>query len=522
MTTTAVPAAWAADAGAGAAPGGAHACLVPQPPTDRVAGWLWPLAVTLVAGVLRFVRLGEPRTLVFDETYYAKDAFALLRYGYEHQFVDKANERLLAGDTNVFTGGGSFVVHPPAGKWVIAVGEWLFGMTPFGWRFMTALLGTLAVLVLARTTRRMTGSTLLGSTAGLLLAVDGLSLVESRTALLDPLLAFWVLAAFGCLVVDRDRARARLAALGDGTGPGPRLGGRPWRVAAGVCLGLAVATKWSGAWYAAAFPVLALLWDVGARRSLGVRRPLRGVLRRDLPPAALTLGLLPVGVYLASWTGWLATSGGWGRQWAAGQATSWPFVPAALRSLWHYHAEMLRFNVNLREPHPYQSNPWGWLVMARPTSFFYETPPAGSPGCPVAPCSREVLALGTPLLWWGAALTLAVVVWLWLGRRDWRAGAALAGLAAGWLPWFAFQDRTIFTFYAVVFAPFLVLGVTLVLGLVLGPPEAGPRRRRVGALLGGSYVLAVVLDFLWLAPVYLAETLPYGQWLARMWLRTWV
>ncbi|MFZ5852800.1 MAG: phospholipid carrier-dependent glycosyltransferase, partial [Actinomycetota bacterium] len=87
---------------------------------------------------------------------------------------------------------------------------------------------------------------------------------------------------------------------------------------------------------------------------------------------------------------------------------------------------------------------------------------------------------------------------------------------------FAFQDRTIFTFYAVVFAPFLVLGVTLVLGLVLGPPEADPRRRRVGALLGGAYVLAVILDFLWLAPVYLAETLPYGQWLARMWLRTWV
>ena len=45
----------------------------------------------------------------------------------------------------------------------------------------------------------------------------------------------------------------------------------------------------------------------------------------------------------------------------------------------------------------------------------------------------------------------------WLARRDWRAGAVLLGVAAGWLPWFLFADRTQFYFYAVAFVPFLVL-----------------------------------------------------------------
>ena len=58
----------------------------------------------------------------------------------------------------------------------------------------------------------MTRSTLLGCVAGLLLALDGLELVMSRTALLDIFVMFWVLAAFGSLVVDRDRSRARIAA----------------------------------------------------------------------------------------------------------------------------------------------------------------------------------------------------------------------------------------------------------------------------------------------------------------------
>ena len=98
-------------------------------------------------------------------------------------------------------------MHPPAGKWVIAIGEWMFGMTPFGWRFMVAVTGTLAVLMTARIGRRLFRSTLLGCVAGLLLSVDAMEYVHSRTALLDPLLMFWVLAAFGALVVDRD-ARA--------------------------------------------------------------------------------------------------------------------------------------------------------------------------------------------------------------------------------------------------------------------------------------------------------------------------
>ncbi|MGC5016893.1 phospholipid carrier-dependent glycosyltransferase, partial [Streptosporangium sp. DT93] len=166
--------------------------------------------------------------------------------------------------------------HPPLGKWMIGVGEQWFGMTPFGWRFAAAVVGVVSILILARTARRMTRSTMLGCLAGLLLAVEGLHLVLSRTALLDIFLMFWVLAGFACLVVDRDHSRARLvdwyerSPLSD---RGPHLGVRPWRLAAGLCLGAACAVKWSGAFYLIAFAVLSLAWDAGARRAVGLRRP---------------------------------------------------------------------------------------------------------------------------------------------------------------------------------------------------------------------------------------------------------
>ena len=245
-------------------------------PTDRLIGWLAPLAVTLLAGILRFVDLSRPRAFAFDETYYAKDAYALLKYGYEVDFVDKADKRILRGDLDVFSDTPSYVVHPPLGKWIIASGEQVFGMTPFGWRVAVAVLGTLSVLVLARAVRRLTRSTLVGTIAGLLLAIDGMHLVLSRTALLDLPLSFFVVVAFAALLLDRDQARQRVATrleqFSDGrTGPG--IGFRPWRLVAGIALGAALATKWNALAYVAAFGLLTVFWDVGARRLAGVRLP---------------------------------------------------------------------------------------------------------------------------------------------------------------------------------------------------------------------------------------------------------
>ena len=55
----------------------------------------------------------------------------------------------------------------------------------------------------------MFGSIVLGCAAGLLMAFDGMHFVLSRTALLDIFLMFFVLAAFGALVLDRDQRRPR-------------------------------------------------------------------------------------------------------------------------------------------------------------------------------------------------------------------------------------------------------------------------------------------------------------------------
>ena len=509
----------------------------------RWSGWGGPLLVTLFAGVIRFWNLGSPKAVIFDETYYAKDAWALVHNGYEANWAKNANDLILRHDGHVaIPTDPAYVVHPPVGKYVIGLGELLFGFDPFGWRFMTALLGTLAVLLLCRIGRRLFRSTFLGCLAGALMAVDGLAFVMARTSLLDGVLMFFVLAAFGCLVLDRDRTRGLLAAALPADPDGrvrpdayiaetTRLGLRPWRWAAGLMLGLAIGTKWNGLYIMVAFCVMTVLWDVGTRRVAGAEHPYRAVLRRDTGLAFLATVPVALVTYLLSWLGWILSpdngKGGYFRDWAngAGRGEGWTWLPEWVRSLWHYEHEVYQFHVTLHSPHPYQSNPWSWLVLGRPVSYFYESPAPGRDGCPAdasEKCAREVLAIGTPVLWWAACLAILYVLWRWLFRRDWRAGAIACAVAAGYLPWFLYQDRTIFLFYAVVFLPFLCLAVAMMIGGILGPPGSSERRRVVGAAGAGALVLLIAWNFIYFWPLFTGDAIRIEDWRSRMWLDTWI
>jgi len=494
--------------------------LVPPMPTDGWTSWAWALAITGIAAILRLIALTRPRGPVdektgvvkpeiFDEIYYRKDAYDLLIAGHE---------------LNAERTGPGFVAHPPMGKWCIALGQAIFGDTPFGWRISAVVFGAISILLLIRIVRLMFRSTLLGCFAGLLMTFDGLHFVQSRAALLDIFLMTFLLAAFGCLVVDRElRRRAVLAGIAAGADtsrglPARRLATAPWlRLAAGVFMGLALGVKWSAVWYLVAFAVLALGWEIGVRRTAGVRRPWGSALIHETGWLA-AYGGAAVLAYLATWTGWFVTDTGWDRRWAETTGNSVPLIPDALVNLWHYHQGVLNFHVNLSAQHTYQSTPWSWLLLGRPVAYAY----SDDGPCGAATCSAETLALGTPALWWSFVPLLVGAAWLWISRRDWRAAAALAGVATCVLPWLAFPARTMFFFYALPALPFCIIAVTCVAAAVLGGPGATPERRAVGAAVVGGYVAVVALTFAYFYPIYTSDPIPYESWRARMWLESWI
>ncbi|MCU1602870.1 MAG: phospholipid carrier-dependent glycosyltransferase [Frankiales bacterium] len=501
-----------------------------QPLVDGSGGWPLTLAVTVLAGLLRFLRLDQPATNlsngkvvagdIFDELYYACDSHSLMKYGVEHASTSNDARFCTLNDT-----APAFVVHPPVGKWLIGFGEQLMGFNTWGWRLAAAVFGTLTILLVIRIGRRLTGSTLLGGLAGLFLALDGLHFVQSRIATLDVFLCFFVLAAFGAFVVDRDKIRQRLAEMTDeGLARGGSLGRRPWRLVAGVMLGLALGTKWSAVYPMAVMLVLTLFWEAGARRAAGIRAPWRTTLRKTTAPFVGATLVLPVAVYVGSWTGWFVTSTGYDRNWAKENHASWPLVPDAFRSLLHYHWEMWHFHQTLVKSHPYQSHPLSWPFLQRPVSYYYPSPiKEGVYGCQTSGgCSREVLAIGTPVLWWAMVPLTLALVYRWLSKRDWASASVLLLMLVSILAWIPSdqKNRTMFLFYALPSVPFLCLGLAIVAGWMIGKP--GTNRRLWGSGTVGVYTSLVVLNFWWLYPVLAAVTIPYTSWHHRMWFSSWI
>ncbi|GAA4524984.1 phospholipid carrier-dependent glycosyltransferase [Brachybacterium paraconglomeratum] len=499
-------------------------------PLSRMA-WAGAMAVFGLALVLRLWGLGSVEELIFDETYYVKDGYAITQEGVEMSWPEEPDAAFEAGEVNSYEPQGAYVVHPPLGKWLIGGGMVLLGTdNPWGWRISSALLGSIAVLLLARIGRRLFRSTTAGLIAGLLLAIDGVSLVHSRTSLLDPFLMFFALAAFGALLIDRDRFRERLAlasaALHSGAESAPPLGVsggiRPWRVLAGLLLGMACSVKWSGLYFVAVFGIMTVLWDWWARRTIAQRDWLLGGFVRDAVPAFFAIVGTALVTYVASFAGWFASSVGYNRHLAAEQhMATGNGVLDSLLSLWLYHRQAYSFHVGLDSEHPYAANPAGWLLQLRPTNFYYRSSEYGEQGCEVAKCGAHILSVGNPLIWWLGTLAILVTLVIAVVFRDGRGWAALSGIAAGYLPWLLYTDRTIFTFYVVAFSPWLILCLAYVMTLVIGPPGADKERRLAGGLFIGSLLVLIVLVSAFFWPVWTGQVLDVEQWRYRMWLPSW-
>lgn len=398
------------------------------------------LAIILgISALLRIFRLGTPNEVVFDEVYY----------------VDGARD-LLANGVELTNGKPEFVVHPPIGKWMIAIGIKLFGDNPIGWRISAALFGVVSIYLIFLVARKLFKSDFLALLSAALASIDGIHLVMSRTALLDIFLMTFLLGAFTALIYQKYLLMA-------------------------LMLGLGLGTKWSALYFIIA---IAIYLFIRERRAL------------------ISYVIVIPSVYLISWSGWFLSSNGWDRQSSSN----------SLLSLFNYHKEILNFHTGLETDHPYQASPWNWLILGRPTSFFYDSPK----NCGSDNCAQEILAMGTPTIWWLGLISIFITIGYFIHRRDKSAGLILLALLSNYLPWLMFPERTTFYFYAIAFQPYLILAITFAIKEFLADSQG---KRRVWVLSGFSLSALVFLYFL---PLYLGTVLTYEAWYSRMWFSSWI
>jgi dolichyl-phosphate-mannose--protein O-mannosyl transferase len=105
-----------------------------------------------------------------------------------------------------------------------------------------------------------------------------------------------------------------------------------------------------------------------------------------------------------------------------------------------------------------------------------------------------------------------VTIGYWVARREWQAEILLVVIGASYLPWFAIQNRTMFSFYTIAFEPFILLTLVYLLSKIV-------KNQRKIAISLGAVVLA---NFLYFLPIFLGIPINYNSWHDRMWLPSWI
>jgi Gpi18-like mannosyltransferase len=410
--------------------------------------------------------------MYFDEVYHARAAYELLL-------------RMEPSETT----------HPPLGKAIIAAGVAVFGMTPFGWRFMGTLFGVAMVpllYLLAHRLFRRTGAAFLAS---FLLAVDFLHFVQTRVATIDTYGVFFILLMYYFMhqYLTRDFWRAPMRQL-----LLPLL-------LSGVAFGLGAASKWTVLYGGAGLAVLLAASLVARWREYreGSRLPSAGpepaggrpahevFFRRAASVLAwclVSFVLVPGLLYLLAYVPFMLLPG-------PGHGVG--DVLANQAHMYDYHSK-------LTASHPFASPWWQWPIMRKPVWYY-----AGE-GLPKGMVA-SIVAMGNPAVWWPGIAAVGACLYLAVRRRDATLAFILVGLAAQFLPWAVAPRKLVFIYHFFPSVPFLILAVVYAAeALVRRRPALRHGVRALAALALGLFVL--FYPILSATPVRRAFVLDWLRW----------
>ncbi len=402
-------------------------------PTSR----LFILFFLILAALYAF-RLNEPAEMYYDEVYHVKTA---------REFAS------LSGNTDTS--------HPPFGKMLMALSIKVFGDRPWAWRLPSLIAGLAAIYIFYLLAYRFFRESSWAALAAGLLALDGISITQSRIAMLNTLMFLFMLLTvlFFLRFLDNQKSASRDLFF------------------SGVFLGLAAGTRWVGVFV---IPVLMILF-----LHFKTKTPLSQfwILKLLVYFVFTSLGVY---FFINAFLLFL-------------KSYHWP------DPFWKYQVAMLHYHSQLTEGHNYGSPWWSWLPMTRPIWYFFQRKDAWVNG---------VFCIGNPAVFWMSFFAFGYLIWNYLKTRSIKIAFIFFGLITQWLPW-AVIGRVKFFHYFYSATPFLVLAITLYLQALW---ETG----RLAKIFVGFYLFLVFAMFFYWYPLYTSFPISESFFQHHLWFKSWI
>jgi dolichyl-phosphate-mannose-protein mannosyltransferase len=416
--------------------------------------------LVLVSLGLKFYRLGDPDSYMFDEVYYA----------FTSQEMAKGNSDSWEMGAKAPKGFAFEWSHPPLGKELSTLGILIFGDRTFGWRFFQALFGGLGTIVIYIVGKELFESKRVGVFAAFLYTFDSFIFVLSRITMVDIFLMNFILLA-SLFVIKYAKTQSH-----------------KFIYVSGLFCGLCVSVKWSGVYVieflAAVVLVLMYYTEIhSSQRSDGsyIVTTLK-IIKRLL----LAFLVVPLVVYVATYLPYFLYGHGLS-----------DFIAMQEGMFWYHKS--------ITQSHPYQSQWWEWPLILR-TVFLY----LGESGAE----HRYIYAIGNPFIWWTGCLFLVIGIFQVIRRELPSLAFAVLSIFAYWLPWVLSPRKVTFLYHFLPSFVFVVLIIAYFLDLIW-------ERFRRGKYVVLLYLLIAAGTFVYFYPILAAVPIPDDSLGRYFWLSGW-
>lgn len=468
----------------------------------------YPIIITiwLFSLFVRFWKLEQFNQLVFDEVYYAKFA------------------------NNYLLGKPVFDAHPPLSQYIIAFGIWLsqfFPITqditndltgsilsPFSYRWMNALIGSLIPLLLGAIAYQLTRRRLYCLLVTALMALDGFFIVESRYALKNIYLIFFGLLGhfFFLWALSPRKKTFKLTFLNRfpfWLNPIDKL------ALSGFFLGSCISIKWNGLCFLLGLYILIILvylyQGYFAQDQIKHSENIKSFFYENLlkfKPIQLLIFLviIPIFTYIVWWIPHLILNPEFG-------------LIEVHQKIFNYHESL----GHKKDIHPYCSEWYTWLWMARPIAYYYQQVTENG-----KKLIYDVHAIGNPILWWLSTFSLIPFTLFFINRsirffqqklrhiqQFWFASYLIINYGVNFLPW-AMIKRCVFLYHYMGALVFSFMTLAWLLEMWLKSEISFLRQLAI------SLMILILVGFLFWLPFYLGLPLLPFEYKIRIWSRSWI
>ena len=394
--------------------------------------------------------------------------------------------------------------HPPLGKLIIAVGIMIFGMCPFGWRIAGTVIGILMIPAIFIFVKKLTKKTWLAALGCILFTFDFMHFAQTRIATIDVYVTFFIILMYYFMYkyytmsfYDTPLKKTFIPLA-----------------LSGICMGLGVASKWTGAYAGAGLAVIffitltqryleyryAVAHPSGKSSGIDNRR----IIEEFTPKMMKTLGwcviffvIVPIVIYCCSYIPYMMTPSGNGLK----------TVTDNIQSMYTYHAKTVT-----DATHPYSSHWYQWPTMYRPI-YYYSGTVSGN-------IKEGISSFGNPAVWWVGIAAIFYMIYIAVTKRDMKALFLLVGYFAQLIPWMG-VTRITFIYHYFPCVPFLVLMIIYsIYDIYENASDANKKKIFIGACV---YTGIAVVLFAMFYPVLSGQpcSLDYANtWLK--WFDSWV